>query len=68
MLESGQEIKINRKFIEKVEQNMYSRKPFVDFDFFETFHSHLSDIPKTGFHLFTHLLLVKNKQESCAAQ
>ena len=32
MLESGQEIKINRKFIEKVEQNMYSRKPFVDFD------------------------------------
>ena len=23
---------INRKFIEKVEQNMYSRKPFVDFD------------------------------------
>jgi len=32
MLESDQEIKINRKFIEKVEQNMYSRKPFVDFD------------------------------------
>ena len=28
MLESGQEIKINRKFIEKVEQNMYSRNPF----------------------------------------
>ncbi|MCS3200089.1 DUF4858 domain-containing protein [Candidatus Bacteroides intestinigallinarum] len=79
ILESGQEIKINRKFIEKVEQNMYSRKPFVDFDptlptlkssmiFFKTFHSHLSDIPKTRFHLFTHLLLVKNKQESCAAQ
>lgn len=32
MLESDQEININRKFIEKVEQNMYSRKPFVDFD------------------------------------
>ena len=32
MLESDQEIKINRKLIEKVEQNMYSRKPFVDFD------------------------------------
>ena len=25
-------IETNRKFIEKVEQNMYSRKPFVDFD------------------------------------
>ena len=32
MLESDQEIKINRKFIEKVEQNMHSRKPFVNFD------------------------------------
>ena len=32
MLESDQEIKINRKLIEKVEQKMYSRKPFVDFD------------------------------------
>jgi hypothetical protein len=32
MLESDQEIKINRKLIEKVEQKMYFRKPFVDFD------------------------------------
>mgnify|MGYP001514299665 CR=1 FL=1 len=29
MLESDQEIKINRKLIEKVEQKMYSRKPFI---------------------------------------
>ena len=32
MLESDQEIKKNRKLIEKIEQKMYSRKPFVDFD------------------------------------
>ena len=65
MLESDQEIKINRKLIEKVEQKMYSRKPFVDFDptLFETFYSHIQDVPKARFHLFTHLFLVKNKQE-----
>ena len=78
MLESDQEIKINRKLIEKVEQKMYSRKPFVDFDphtthfkifhnLFETFYSHIQDVPKARFHLFTHLFLAKNKQESYSA-
>ena len=73
MLESDQEIKKNRKLIEKIEQKMYSRKPFVDFDptlptlKSSTIYSHIQDVPKARFHLFTHLFLAKNKQESYSA-
>ena len=62
-LNSEQEIRINKVFVKKTEQNMlYHTKPFVDFD--PTLPILKSTIISTDqFYFLTHLFTAQNKQK-----